>query len=244
MKNWTNNQVEILEYKKPDTYSKRYGYIPHDVFLDELKEKIDKRGYKIEEERYLGALNNQVICGNYRISNGDMEMQPAIGFVNSVNGMRTAQVYGMGLVLICRNGMTNSLGRYSRKHLGDKAIHDVRENMNLIVDKLEDEFETLKIQKEALKTKEIDRKVIAQLIGDMYVNEALITETQLSILKKESLESENFKDMTAWSFYNWTTEAFKNNHPMNYDKQHHKFHTYMLNQFEIAGAPSFFKKVL
>lgn len=244
MKNWTNNKIDILNYKKPEGYSKRYCYIPHEVFLDELQEKIDKKGYKIDSERYLGAMDNKIICGSYRINNGSDEMRPAIGFVNSVNRMRVAEVYGYGIVLVCSNGMVNSIGRYRRKHIGDQAISDIRNNIDIVIDNVENEFEKLIVQKEQLKEKEINKSIISKLIGDMYINESLINETQLSILKKEISLSKNFKEMNAWSMYNWVTEALKDNHPLNYDKQHIKFHNYMLDQFEIVGSSNKFKKII
>ena len=244
MNNWKLKMEDVISYEKPEGYSSRYSYIPHKELIEEIQEQIYKKGYTISEERYLSAMDNKIICGNYIISNGNDEIRPTISFVNSVNRIRSAEVYGHGMVLVCKNGMVNSLGKYKRKHLGDTSFDDVKYNINLVINSIEEEFEKITIQKEELKQIEIDKNIIAQLVGDMYVNNALITSTQLSILKEEINFSKNFKEMTAWSFYNWTTESYKNNHPSNYDKQHNKFHTYMLDQFDIKGKTNIFKKII
>ena len=55
---------------------------------------------------------------------------------------------------------------------------------------------------------------IASIIGDMYINESMISETQLSILKKE--KNTNFADKLYGIYINNTTEAFKDSHPMHF----------------------------
>ena len=62
----------------------------------------------------------------------------------------------------------------------------------------------------------------------MFINDNLITSTQLNIIKKEILYSENFIDPTLWSFYNHCTEALKVAHPAEVLQSHIKLHDYVL----------------
>lgn len=241
--NWQHKQ-DIINTPNPN-HGGKYGYIPHKVFFDEIEEKLDKKGYSIIDDRIMTTKNNQIIAGNYLIKGDDSEMYPAITFTNSLNKMRKAEIWGSSLVLVCRNGMTRGFSKYSRKHLGENALPDFRKHIEIVINDLDNEFEKLKINREELKTKEIDKKVINQLIGDMYIQESLLTETQLSLIKKESKESTDFKEMNAWSFYNWCTQALRDqNHALNYDKSHIRLHSYLADQFDLTGASHLFNKVI
>lgn len=236
MKDWTTTREFLLEIPRPEE-TKSYTPIAHSVFINELREELDKRGYTVAEERYLHANKGQILTGNFRVTNGDSEMMPMINFTNSYNKMRRAEIWAAAMVLVCKNGMMGktSTGHYSRKHSGT-ALEDVRQKMIEVVASLDEEFQRLKKNAEEMKQIELDKKVIAQLVGDMYINESLIKAEQLSILSNEIHHSINFKGNTVWDFYNHVTESYKHNHPMDYDKQHIKFHTYMTDKFSLSGS--------
>lgn len=237
MKNWTEKREDILNIPLPE-HSNRYGVIPHSVFLGEIEQELANKGYNIAEQRFLTANNGQILTGTYRIQDEqDSEMMPSISFVNSYNRTRKAEIRVSAMILVCKNGMCASTpyGSYSRKHLGDKALPDFREHLKLSIDNLQPEFDRLKKNKEEMKQIQIDKVVINQLVGDMFLNEQLITTTQLGILSKELKYSQNFKDGSLWSFYNNTTESFKENHAALYDKQHIKFHSYISSKFNLTG---------
>lgn len=236
MKDWSTTKDFLLGIPAP-VATESYCPIPHSVFINELQEEIHKKGYSVVEERYLHASKGQILTGNLRISNGDNEMMPMVNFTNSYNKMRRAEIWAAAMVLVCKNGMmaNTSTGHYSRKHSGT-ALEDVRGKMIEVVSSLDEEFNRLKKNAEEMKQIELDKKIIAQLVGDMYVNEMLIREEQLSILNKEIHNSINFRGNSLWDFYNHTTEALKHNHPMFYDKQHIKFHTYITDKFNLSGS--------
>jgi hypothetical protein len=235
MKDWTTTREFLLEIPRP-IETKSYTPIAHSVFINELREEIDKRGYIVAEERYLHANKGQILTGNFRISNGNTEMMPTINFTNSYNKMRRAEIRAAAMILVCKNGMmgSTSAGSYSRKHSGT-ALEDIRFKMGEVIASLEEEFERLTINAEEMKQIELDKKIIAQLVGDMYINESLIKAEQLSILSNEIHTSINFKGNTVWDFYNHVTEAYKHNHPLDYDKQHIKMHTYISSKFNLTG---------
>ena len=242
MKNWELTRSNILAAQVPantDTYTA----IPHRVFLEELQEQVQLKGYNVHSERFLATKEYQVLTGSFSLNKmgsdypmGDV-MKPTIYFVNSYNKTRKANVHGGAMVLVCKNGMMrpSSTAAYTRKHTGT-ALQDFREHMNLVIDQLEEEYDKLERNAKQMQAIGLDKKVIAQLVGDMIINEELITATQLSILTREIKMSVNFKDDTLWSFYNHCTEAFKDTHPLFYDKQHIKFHSYILDKFSLEGA--------
>lgn len=247
MINWTDKKDEIISIPLPEHKSSRYGVIPHSVFLDEIQEHLDKKGYKIAEERYLTANKGQILTGNLRIQNdSDLEMMPSINFVNSYNRSRKASIRVTGMVLVCKNGMMGATehGSYSRKHIGEKALPDFRKHLELAVNSLDEEFARLVKNKQEMKEIELHKKIKAQLVGDMILNEELINSTQISILKKEINFSEHFKGNSLWDFYNHTTEAFKQTHPSFYDKQHVKFHSYITDKFSLSGHRGLYGEAL
>ena len=238
MQNWHDKKEELAIIPLPE-HGKRYGCIPHTVFLDEIQEHLDKKGYKVAEERYLTASGGQILTGNLRIQNeSDLEMMPSINFVNSYNRSRKASIRVTGMVLVCKNGMMSASkdGHYSRKHIGEKALPDFRKHLELAINGLDEEFARLLKNKQEMKEIELHKKIVSQLVGDMILNEELINSTQISILKKEIKFSEHFKGNSLWDFYNHTTEAFKSTHPSFYDKQHVKFHSYITDKFDLSGS--------
>src|SRR6187402_2500884 len=228
MKNWTNTIDCILGTVVPqDTDS--YTAIPHSVFLTEIKNELTKRKYDITDERYLTSDNCQVITGVYKVAsavNVDTEMTPAITFVNSYNKKRAASIRASAMILVCTNGMCGMVdnGSYVRKHTGD-ALEEFREHIHLVINGLDKEFARLVTNKEEMKSIQHSKAQKGNLIGDM-IMERMIGTQQLSTLMKEVRKSSYpaFADDSLWSFYNHVTEAYKDAHPMSYDRQHVAFH--------------------
>ena len=241
MKNWQNTTDFLREIPLP-TQTRTYKPVSHAIFLDEIKEELYKRGHSVKTERYLTANNGLIMTGNFTIENPDGEINPAIFFTNSYNKMRKAELTNGVIVLVCSNGMISMdvTNKFSKKHSGT-VLEDLRNNIVLSVESIDEEFEKLRKNAEEMKQIQLSDNQIASIIGDMYINESMISETQLSILKKEVKTSTNFKDNTVWDLYNNTTEAFKASHPMHFDKQHLKLHAYMSDIFSLTGARGLYK---
>lgn len=243
MNNWILKKEQILQTPLPIN-SKKYSVIPHSVVLTELEQKLEKNNYEIDSTKYLTANNNQIITAVYRLkSSEDLDIKPSITLTNSYNRTRKAGVRAGMEVLICKNGMIGHLGtNYSRKHIGDFALRDFQQNIDKAILNLEPEIQILRNNVKQMKNIEINDRIKAQLIGDMLINESMINSVQLGIIQKELKFSENFKTNSLWDFYNNVTEGFKHNHPLLYDKQHIKFHTYISDVFSLEGARNIYKK--
>lgn len=242
MKTWQNDSTFLKNIPLPENTG-TYSAVPHAVFLDEIKEELYKKGHVIKEERYLTANNGLIMTGKYIIENENSIMNPAIYFTNSYNKMRRAELQGGISILVCKNGAIgiDTASRFSRKHSGT-VLEDLRTNIVLTVDSLEEQFNRLKYNMEEMQQIHLSESQVAQIVGDMYVNENLIKETQLSILKHEIKFSKDFKDNTAYDLYNHCTEALKDNHPMDFDKSHIKLHAYMSDIFSLTGKRNLYKK--
>lgn len=238
---WSVTRQEIVDTPLP-THKGRYGVIPHELFLNTVADKITSRGYGIIDERFLTNKDNQVLSGTYTIGGyDDIDITPSIYFVNSYNKSKIASIRIGGMVLVCKNGMLSSRV-YSRKHLGAKAYEDFSNQIDKGLDKLDEDFNNLIINKNEMKSLTINKDTIHKLVSDMFLEEDLITSTQISILKRELKYSKNFKDDTVWSFYNNVTESLKSNSASNYNAQLSKFHAYASDYFDLTNKPNLYFK--
>lgn len=236
MKDWTSKREDILSTPLP-VHTGRYSVIPHFVLINELQEKLAIKGYEIESEKYLTANSNQIVTGVFRLkADSEIDIKPSVTFINSYNKTRKAEIRSGVEILVCRNGLIGLSGvKYSRKHLGTNALTEFRHHIDMGIDNIEKDFNALKTNVQEMKDIELTNKAKALLIGDMLINECLINATQLSIVQKELKYSEHFKTDSLYDFYNNVTESFKDNHPLNYDKQHIKFHSYISSKFDLTG---------
>lgn len=237
MKNWIDNEQILKEIALP-TATASYSPIPHHIFIDEIQEYLDKQGMEICDKKYMVNGKGNMMTGEYGICHkegGDNEAIMSIGFQNSYNKTRKAGLYSGMLVLVCKNGMyTRKQGAtYQRKHTGN-ALQELRGQIITTIENAQEGFQGLVDEREAMKERELSKQTIATLIGDMYLNEGIINSTQLGIIKDEMLYSQVFKERTAWSMYNWVTEALKDTHPGNYIKSHLKCHTYISNKLQLS----------
>jgi hypothetical protein len=245
MKNWQLTE-EFLENIPVPEKTEDYTPIPHGVFVSTLQEKIRTAGLEVASKRYLTNEKGLVLTGEYEIkSDLDKEMTLSIGFQNSYNKVKKASIYGGAIVLVCKNGMytSKSFGRFSRKHTGD-ALNAIMVNIDKVIETSEARFKQLVEDREALKTITLRDIDIATLLGDMFLNQSIISPVQLNIIKDQMFNSQFFKERTAWSLYNWATEAFKNTHPLKYMSDHMKLHAYMSDVFFLASGPGLYESPL
>lgn len=244
MKNWQDKEDFLLDIEIP-VKTKSYSPVPHAKFVNDLNEKIYKAGYEVVHKRYMADGKGQTLTGELAVKGADSEITSSIGFQNSYNKKVKAGVWSGAMVLVCKNGMYTVDGTsYKRKHTGD-VLDTLDEHMDICIDNLEETFEKLRKQKEELKTRELSRETISRLLGDMYINESLITNTQLNIIKNESFYSTDFKELNGWSFLNWITEAFKQNtHPIDYMRNHLKVNSYISDKLGLENARGLYGKPL
>lgn len=87
-----------------------------------------------------------------------------------------------------------------------------------------------------MKNIEVDKKIISELIGDLYLHEGIIRETQISIIKNEIKKpSYDYNASNSlWETYNHITHSLKGVHAANFIDVHGQLHEYMVDKFQLV----------
>ena len=140
-------------------------------------------------------------------------------------------------IFICQNGcVSGDFGTFKKKHVGEiqsftpQAITDYIKSAG-------ETFTLMQQQREQMKQVEITKRVKAELIGRMMLEEQFITSTQLNIMSRElkaPTHDYGAKD-SMWELYNYTTFAMKESHPANWMDSHIKAHRFFVNETGIIS---------
>ena len=82
---------------------------------------------------------------------------------------------------------------------------------------------------------EISKKTIAELCGRLFIEDEIISATQLGLIKKE-IETPTYDyccDGSVWQFYQHCTNATKETTPLNWHKTHQKLGDWFVNEFGL-----------
>lgn len=215
-----------------DTYSP----VPHKIVIETIGEALDKANLKLISESYTYAKDGRQANGFYQINSGDGEMSIRLQFQNSYDkSIPLAAALG-GHVIVCRNGVVQGdMGAFKRKHTGT-VLTEFQSQIGMYIDKAGDLFEDLRKQRERMKEIEVTKKVCGQLIGDLFVNENIITATQLGIIARE-IQAPSFDygtTGTLWNAYNAVTVGLKESHPRDNMNRHVNLHKFIQKEFSLA----------
>lgn len=215
--------------------SRTYKPVSHKQLIDLSLESIDKAGFTIKHELYSSARKGNVANARYVLNYGDNEMNIMVGWQNSYDKSLSFKFACGSNIIICKNGMVKGdMGAFKKKHMGD--IQEFAPN-RMIEDILSagDIFQQLVRDRERMKEIEVTKKTCAELIGRMYLEEDIVTSTQLNIIKRE-MEKESFDygvQGTLWNTYSAITYALKSGHPSNWLKQHVETHNFFVNEYSL-----------
>lgn len=217
-------QYREIEVPK-DTAS--YVAISHGSLVDAVYEHLDKAGFVVKDEKIqLAKFGNQMF-GTVTCTTGDTEQDMTIGFRNSYDKSIPVGIVAGNRVIVCSNLMFKGDVKQMRKHTGS-----VRKELDFLVsqgvDYMVDQFEKIRLDTIRMKDVELTKRTTAELIGRMYIEENLITSTQVNIIKDQLTNSKLFTGESVWDLYNHTTEALKTSHPSTIMKDHIKVHNFML----------------
>lgn len=232
----TSKQI-MLAAKRPAP-TKSYSPVAHKDVIDMTMEALDKAGLSVVNEVYKTARDGRQAGGNFMINNGDPEMQIKFGFVNSYDKSIPLGFAVGSNIIVCTNGMVEGdMGRFKRKHTGT-ILTEFQEDLGMYINKAGEIFETLKKDRERMKEIEITKRTMAELVGRMFVEEDIITATQIGILKRE-IETPTFDykaDGSLWQFYNHTTCALKESNVQMEYKQHANLHNFIKTTYSKEFA--------
>lgn len=212
--------------------TRTYKPVSHQQLMDLTMESIHQSGYTLASQEYSVAEDGLVANGKYTIGNvADSEMQLQVAWQNSYN-RKVSLKFALGTrVLICQNGMVSgNYGSFKSQHRGD--IQTVAPaNIVEYVKKGSSAFRQLQRDRDVFKQYETTDQVVAELIGRMYIQEDLITSTQLNILKRELVKPTHDygAEGSLWDLYNHSTFALKGSHPSKWMSSHSNLHTFFNN---------------
>lgn len=239
--NKTYNTTRGLIISAPvPAQTRTYKPIAHSQLIDLTLGGIEKAGFKLDKETYSAASDGQIANGKFSISNvADSEMQLQIGWQNSYNKKLTLKFAIGTRILVCSNGcVSGDYGAFKKKHVGEiqsftpQAIGDYIKSAG-------DSFKVMQDQRDQMKQVEITRRVKAELIGRMMIEEQFICSTQLNIITKELTNPTHdygAKD-SLWELYNYTTFAMKELHPTLWMDNHIKAHKFFNDYTNDQSAP-------
>ena len=219
--------------------TRTYKPITHNQLIDLTLNGIEAAGFKLDKETYSSAKDGQIANGRFSISNvADSEMQLQIGWQNSYNRTMSLKFAIGTRILVCSNGcVSGDFGAFKKRHQSD--IQDF--TPNAITDYIKSAGEAFKLmqqQREQMKQIEITRRVKAELIGRMMIEEQFICSTQLNIITKELTNPTHdygAKD-SLWELYNYTTFAMKELHPSLWMENHIQAHKFF-NDYAFDVTP-------
>lgn len=231
MKTWDASEDFLRSLELPQKTSS-YAPIAHGEFIDLLQSSIYSKGYEIKQGFYKTNSKGLQLTGRYDILSDNQEFGMQIAFSNSYNKTIKAQVASGINSWACDNGKIFGDITFSRKHTGT-VLEELRENIEKCVNYMEDEFKKGVYILGQLKEKEITTKIAAELTGRAFIEQDIITATQVGIIKDRLNFDENFKEMNAYCLYEHFTEAAKTCHATTQIKTLKQISDYFVNEFGI-----------
>jgi len=222
--------------------TRSYAPVPHELVINMTLEALDKANIKVLSELYTSAKEGRQANGIYQLEGGDSEMNFRLIWQNSYDkSLPLASAMG-GHVIVCSNGMViGDMGAFKRKHTGS-VLTEFQESIKTYVTEAGEIFKRMTTDRERMKEITMTKRVTAELIGRMFLEENIITATQLGIIKRE-LENPSFdygtrlvdKDgnlikQTLWDDYNAVTVSLKEAHPQHNISQHMKLHNFITKE--------------
>lgn len=220
--------------------TKTYKPVSHKQLIDLTLNGIHNAGFKLDSESYSAARGGNIANGRFSIANvADSEMQLQIGWQNSYDKSLTLK-FAIGThIFICQNGcVSGDMGAFKKKHVGE--IQDFTPGaISEYIKSAGEAFRRMQTEREAMKQMEITSRAKAELIGRLFLEDQIITSTQLNIISRElkaPTHDYGAKD-SMWELYNHTTFAMKDSHPALWMDKHMSAHKFFVNESGILTTP-------
>lgn len=231
------DQIKSLLISTPIPQSTRtYKAVSHKELIEVTLEGLDVCGFKLTRELYSAAREGQQANGKYHLEYGnDTDMGLMIAWQNSYDKTLTLKYAVGGHVFICANGVViGDMGTFNKKHVGQIqqiVPADLRES----ICRAGDRFEDMIAQKNRMKEIEVSKKVQAELLGRMFLNDAIITSTQLNIIKGQINKSDYDYQApgTVYELYNHITHSLKVSPPQYWMTKQIDAHRFITKEYNI-----------
>jgi hypothetical protein len=209
--------------KKTETYTP----VSHTDLVNALLEQIDKAGLKVKDQTFAQNRQGRQMFGCFTLATENSEQEMNIGFRNSYDkSMQLGFVTG-SRVIVCSNLVFSGEAKMVHMHKGEIAAEIGKVAADAVAS-IASTFKSILADTKKMKAKKVDQNLINELIGGLYLQEELITVTQLGLIKSELKEQRNFGGETIWDLYNHTTEALKTTPVQGLIDSHLRAHNYFL----------------
>jgi hypothetical protein len=220
--------------------TKTYKPVSHRQLIDLTLNGIHNAGFKLDSESYSAARNGNIANGRFSIANvADSEMQLQIGWQNSYDKSLTLKFAIGTRIFICQNGcVSGDMGAFKKKHVGE--IQDFTPGaISEYIKSAGEAFRRMQTERESMKQVEISSRVKAELIGRLFLEDQIITSTQLNIISRElkAPTHDYGAPDSMWELYNHTTFAMKGSHPALWMDRHMSAHKFFVNESGILTTP-------
>lgn len=228
------SRQEAINYgvtKSTETYTPILNAEIIETALDELS----KQGLKLKSEFHKTDGSKSKFVGGFVInSQSNSEMDMFFGYKNSIDRSMSASYASGSQIFICSNSAVRGEQSLTRKHTGE-ANKIIKLAISEGIKKLGDNFRQMEKEFQRMKEIEVTKKTYASLIGQLYLEQDIITSHQLSIIKKEmELESYNYGVTDSlFNVYQAVTHSLKNTHPISWLNSHVDTHRFFVNEAGI-----------
>lgn len=234
LRNFSVNPTDF--YEAPITYSgAKYAPMEHKKIIETLLEGFDKEGIKITSEYYKSNENKTKLIGMYNIDYGsNLEFRHQISFRNSTDGSMSFAIVSGTQVIVCENGMLSGDYIFKRKHMGN-STSDIMLLLQNSLEYTEDAMKRNLTLADRMKDVRIDKTLTAHLVGEMFLNEMIISSSQMNIIKEQLISpTYDYKaEGTLYELYNHTTHSLKSTHPLLFHKKHKELSDFIETKFDM-----------
>lgn len=246
----TNTSTREDVYNAPimpwsnDTYTP----ISNRFIMDLIGDKINGMGLTVRNEDYRTSVTKEGrikgVIGGFNIVTPDENYGQRVMFRNSYDKSMSFAIVVGTIVMVCENGCISGDYQYRRIHRGvitgdtSTTQEDIVDNINGSFQYLETAFTRITGQLDELKHFEISPDETYKILGELFFKQEVISITQMSIIKRELAQSNNFRhindtDFTAYDLYNHITESLKISPANSYIKNHVDTHKLFEQTFNI-----------
>jgi len=210
-----------------------YRPFSHEKVIDLTLEALEGSGFKLDKEEYRACRDNKVAIGKYSIKNvADSEMKVEISWLNSYDKSKKLTWAIGSHVILCMNGMVSAdMGSFKKKHRGEIGEYAPK-TISEYVKRAGDVFREMQKEREEMKKIELSERDKSLLIGRLFLEEKLITSTQMNIIARE-IEIPTFDygaKGSMWEFYNHLTLSYRDLHPSLYLNHHMDAHKFFVGE--------------
>ena len=212
-----------------------YTVISHQFVIDTVRKELAANGFEIQSEEYRATSGANVAVGTFKIIYGnDPDLNLMYTFSNSYDKSLRFRA-AIGACINNNNSfIISQTDNWLRKHTGT-ADTETEELVKGHIEKASEYFDSLVVDKEAMKEVTVSKTEFGSLIGELFINGFLGLD-QMSVIKKE-YDKPSFAYTTPadnlWTLYNHILFALSTTHPSKWMANHVAAHMYLVAKFHL-----------